>query len=398
MNVNFGNGSIQQQNVDPRRNQQYPSTTYYYPNRAVKRDEVTISNPQQKQQARQTQRPIANVKKPNLQTVALITGIGASMAIVASVLYPQMAQKMVKKGGAKLFTKMGDDIPNIKDLNSVDKKAKDFLNRIIDAANVPNEIWENAGKPAGDRSILLYGPPGTGKSFFAKVAAKSMDAQYTEIDFSQIASPYVGQASKNIRDKADAIIHLAKNNPNQKHVITFNEIDALIMQDPQGQTHTAEVRSTMLNILEQLQELPNVLIVGTTNKNPKGSKLDKASIDRFHTIFEIPLPDKKCLHEAIKSKLKKVPAAQDFLKSGDKTIDEFSKTLEQEGYSHRKLQQLVEKAKTMYMIDKNKDKATEFSIDYLKKAHDIQIDSMGTKVEDTAKGLLQKAMQHTEKK
>ena len=210
MNVNFGNGSAN--SVDPRRNQQYPSTAYYYPNRTVRRDEVNISDPQQPrvQQSRQ-QKPYyqqmpAKVKKPSLQTVAMIASIGASIAIAASFAAPHLASKFAKNNGAKLFTKMGDDIPDIKDLNSVDKKAKSFLSRIIDASKVSNEVWENAGKPAGDRSILLYGPPGTGKSFFAKVAAKSLDAQYTEIDFSQIASPYVGQASKNIRDKADAII------------------------------------------------------------------------------------------------------------------------------------------------------------------------------------------------
>ncbi len=314
--------------------------------------------------------------KPTLSTVASIVGIAASTAIAYSILKPAVAEKMAKKNGAKLFTKLGDDIPDVNGVKDTMSQASlDGLNKLIKMSDVSEEAKIAAGTPKGANSFLLFGGPGTGKSFFAKVAAKSLDANYTEIDFSKIASPYVGQASKNIRDEAEAIINTARKNPNTKHIVTFNEIDALIKVDPQAASHTAEVRSTMLNVLEDMQKEKNIIIIGTTNMNPNamasnGAMLDKASTDRFKTVINVPLPDKKCLKNAIVSKLKKVPAAEELLKNNEKDIEKFAQDLETEGFSFRKLDQFVDDAQSSFMLEYKKGENEKMTVKHLQDALD----------------------------
>ncbi|MCQ2789202.1 MAG: ATP-binding protein [bacterium] len=371
-------------NSDSRYNQQTQRRVAYpqqyqqrsqYPEQGQYR-QTTPQDRDRYQQYPQRKKTSLYLKKPSLSTVASVVGIAASTAIAYSILKPAVVARRMKNNGAKLFTKMGDDIPDVKGVKDTMSQASlDGLNKLINMADVSEEAKVAAGSPKGANSFLLFGGPGTGKSFFAKVAAKSLDANYTEIDFSKIASPYVGQASKNIRDEADAIINTARKNPDVKHIVTFNEIDALIKVDPQATKNTAEVRSKMLNVLEDMKKEKNIIIIGTTNMNPNamasnGATLDKASTDRFKTVINVPLPDKKCLKNAIVSKLKKVPGAEDMLKNNEKEIEKFAQDLENEGFSFRKLDQFVDDAQSTFMLEYKKGENEKMTVKHLQSALD----------------------------
>ena len=101
-----------------------------------------------------------------------------------------------------------------------------------------------------------------------------------------------------------------------------------------------------------------------------GATLDKASTDRFKTIINVPLPDKKCLKNAIVSKLEKVPGAADLLKNNKKDIEKFAQDLEKEGFSFRKLDQFVDDAQSTFMLDYKKGENEKMTVKHLQSALD----------------------------
>ena len=57
-----------------------------------------------------------------------------------------------------------------------------------------------AGVKRPEQCILMYGPSGTGKTFSAKMLAKELGAEYAEVQFADVSSPYIGQTSVEIQN------------------------------------------------------------------------------------------------------------------------------------------------------------------------------------------------------
>ena len=76
--------------------------------------------------------------------------------------------------------KNNNEIPTLETCKSINKKLKDFLQNQVDYFNASPEILKKTGMPTAANRLLMHGEPGTGKSYFAKILAKTLDADYME--------------------------------------------------------------------------------------------------------------------------------------------------------------------------------------------------------------------------
>ena len=279
------------------------------------------------------------------------------------------------------FTSLANDmkIPTLDTCKSINKNLKDFLQHQVNYAKADGELLHEVGRPQAANRLLLYGSPGGGKSFFAKIYAKTINAEYMEVKHSDFNSEWAGKGTDNLKKIFENIIKTAKENPDKKYVVTFNEIDTIVQPIEKMTEHTGgsyfmtklEHRSAFLNYMDELGEkTPNVIVVGTTNLSPKNNGLDGAAMSRFKNIREVPLPDKDCLYEALKMNLKDIKNSDAFFQTNDKNLKELAKEMESKQYSFRNMENLVETSKNYYLEDKIKDRTKTFSFEYLQKAKD----------------------------
>ena len=77
--------------------------------------------------------------------------------------------------------KNNSKIPNLENCKSVNKDLKTVLQRQVNQLKAGADVLAETGEPQASNRLLLYGTPGTGKSFYSKIFAKSIDAEYMEV-------------------------------------------------------------------------------------------------------------------------------------------------------------------------------------------------------------------------
>lgn len=268
-------------------------------------------------------------------------------------------------------------IPNLENCKSVNKDLKTVLQRQVNQLKAGADVLAETGEPQASNRLLLYGTPGTGKSFFSKIFAKSIDAEYMEVMYSDFNSMWAGEGVDNLKKVFEGILKTAKKNPNQKYVVTFNEIDSVVqpvekLTAPTKGTHfisKLEERSVFLNYLELLKEkAPNVTIIGTTNISPKNNGLDGAAMSRFQNLIEVPFPDKDCLYEALKMNLDKIKNKDKFITDNDTNLKNLAQKMADRKFSFRNLEYIINDAKGYHLDDKMNGKNGDFKFEYLKQA------------------------------
>lgn len=283
-----------------------------------------------------------------------------------------------KTNYANGFKSLKND-PNIPTLNtckSINTKLKDFLQHQVNYANAKPEDLVHTGNPNATNRIILYGAPGSGKSFFAKIYAKTLDADCKEIKYSDLNSQWAGEHLENIKNTFENVINTAQKNPNKKYVVILNEIDSLVLPIERlsrgSSGHSAfkvEERSVFLNYLDEIAtKTPNVTIIGTTNICPKNKGLDGAAMSRFKNIMEVSYPDKECLNIALKENLAVLDDGSEFIKKNEETLKKFAQTMEARKCSYRDLNDIVDSSKNYYLKDYLENKNTKFKMEYLEKA------------------------------
>ncbi len=279
------------------------------------------------------------------------------------------------------FESLKDNIkvPTLDNCKSVNKNLKEILKRQVNQLKAGADVISETGEPQASNRLLLYGTPGTGKSFFSKIFAKSIDAEYMEVMHSDYNSMWAGEGVDNLKNIFESILKTAKANPNKKYVVTFNEIDAMvspankIASSSKGSYWVSllEERSVFLNYLELLKEkTPNVTIIGTTNISPKNNCLDGAAMSRFQNLIEVPFPEKDCLYEALKMNLDKIKNKDKFIAENDAELQNLAQKMADRKFSFRNLEYIVNDAKGAHLDDKMNDKNVDFQFKYLKNAEE----------------------------
>ena len=293
-------------------------------------------------------------------------------------LFKNDSVKKIKGASISGFEVLNNDsnIPTLHNCKSINKKLKTFLQNQIDLSKATPEDLAATGAPKLENRLLLYGAPGSGKTFFAKIFAKTLDANYKEIKYSDLNDVYLGRHLDNIKDCFDNIIKTANKNPEQRFVVTFNEIDSMVLpigRISKGQDgHSAfkvEERSVFLNYLDEISiKAPNVTIIGTTNVSPKNQGLDGAAMSRFKNLMEVSYPDKECLREALKANIADVKGGQSFIDENPKQIEDIVELMKNRKFSYRDLNAVTDGSKRLFLRDYLNDKNSKFKYEYLEKA------------------------------
>lgn len=336
------------------------------------------------------------VKKEKSKERWYKTGVLAQVGMAVAFL-GMLGTSLVglKKGGAtgasrnlKLEWKniaKDTNFPKLED-DCVNPKVREFISTMKKSAGLSEKAAKAAGVKRPEQCILMYGPSGTGKTFSAKMLAKEIGAEYTEVQFADVSSPYIGQTSVEIQNVFKQIKNQAEKNPDKKFLVGFNEIDALLVPREKcgaNSLHLAENRTAFLNGLDDIANLKNIKIVGTTNVYPESGNLDKASLSRFKNMIEVQLPTEKELKASLKFHLRDSEnvAKHKFFENNEAEIDKFVEKLHENKYSQRDVEDLADKARNEFanVLETSKDiDAEKFKLKYLDKAFDLKGPTTGS--------------------
>ena len=299
----------------------------------------------------------------------------------------------LKKGGGSIKTNKLEwkniakdtKFPKLED-DCVNPKVREFIKTMKKSAGLSEKAAKMAGVKRPEQCILMYGPSCTGKTFSAKMLAKELGAEYAEVQFADVSSPYIGQTSVEIQNVFKQLKKQAEKHPDKKFLVGFNEIDALLVPREKcgsNNLHLAENRTAFLNGLDDIANLKNLKIVGTTNVYPESGNLDKASLSRFKNMIEVQLPTEKELKASLKFHLNDSESItkQKFFENNDSAIDKFVAKLQKNKYSQRDVEDLADKARNEFanVLESSKNiDAEKFELKYLDKAFDLKGPTTGS--------------------
>ena len=158
------------------------------------------------------------------------------------------------------------------------------------------------------RGLLLYGPPGCGKTALSRQLSQSLQARSPKIvSAPELLDRWVGGSEKLVRGLfADAEAELAScqgdATKSALHVIVIDEIDAVFRKRTSAEDSGEATRSSVVNQilakLDGVNSIPNVLLIGMTNRR---ELLDEALLrpGRLEVQIEIPLPSKEGRREIL---------------------------------------------------------------------------------------------------
>jgi transitional endoplasmic reticulum ATPase len=184
----------------------------------------------------------------------------------------------------------------------------------------------NTSPPTG---VLLYGPPGTGKTLLARALAGESDVNFIHVAGPELIDKYVGESEKAVRELFERARQTAPT------IVFFDEIDALAGRRGDGHEVGERVVSQLLTELDGLQDNPNLVVLGATNRR---DSLDEALLrpGRLEEHVEVPLPDEDARRAILEVHSEGKPYDED--------VDLEALAAETEGYSGAELEALVRTA------------------------------------------------------
>lgn len=164
---------------------------------------------------------------------------------------------------------------------------KQTLQESVEGALLYPELYQHT-KAKAPRGILLWGPPGTGKTLLAKAVASQARANFIAVNGPELLSKWVGASEQAVREL------FTKARQAAPCVVFMDEIDSLAPARGSYQSDSGvgdRVVGQLLTELDGLQDCPNVLLIGATNRP---DALDPALLrsGRLDIQLKIDLPDR----------------------------------------------------------------------------------------------------------
>ncbi|NJK53538.1 MAG: AAA family ATPase [Leptolyngbyaceae cyanobacterium SU_3_3] len=163
---------------------------------------------------------------------------------------------------------------------------KRTLQESVEGALLYPELYQQTGAKA-PRGILLWGQPGTGKTLLAKAIASQARANFIAVNGPELLSRWVGAAEQAVREL------FAKARQASPCVVFIDEIDTLAPARGKfnGDSGVSDrVVGQLLTELDGLQDCPDVLLVGATNR-PEAIDAALMRAGRLDLQLKVDLPD-----------------------------------------------------------------------------------------------------------
>jgi len=192
-----------------------------------------------------------------------------------------------------LNKKLGMDFENV---GGLDRQLDDIARRVL--ASRANPAAARKLGVSHVRGILLSGPPGCGKTLLARELSRLLGAREPQIvNGPEILDKFIGEAERRVRELFIPAEREYEEvgDASALHIIILDEMDAIARKRGSMSSDTTGVRDSVVNQLlakiDGVKEVPNVLIVGLTNRP---ELLDPALLrpGRLEVQLRVELPDR----------------------------------------------------------------------------------------------------------
>jgi transitional endoplasmic reticulum ATPase len=135
------------------------------------------------------------------------------------------------------------------------------------------------------KGILLYGPPGCSKTLMARAVANESSMTFISVKGPELTDKWIGESERRIR----RLFALARDK--FPSIIFIDELDSIAKRiSSTSHEYSSRVLDTFLTEMDGLEELNDVIVIGTTNRP---SSIDPALMrpGRLDRHIEVGLPD-----------------------------------------------------------------------------------------------------------
>jgi len=153
------------------------------------------------------------------------------------------------------------------------------------------------------KGFLIFGPPGCGKTHFIKSLATKAGITLIEVVLSDVLSMWCGESEKRLTEVFAKAKETAKSGT--PILLFIDEVDALgyartMTPEPNDASSNRHLIATFLKLLDGIQDIPNIVVVGATNRLWSVDEALRRPGRLGSAILYVPPPDEHARKELFK--------------------------------------------------------------------------------------------------